>query len=93
MDGEGFADLGRSHVLLRTDDGSEVKLQRVRFRLPRHLVSDGAMVMRRWFIDTGARWLAQRLCTWAGYLGVDAPGLDLDLDVRDLGYRWGSAKH
>lgn len=92
VDGEGFAYLGRSHRLLVTDDGSEVKLQRGRFHLPRHLVPGGATVMRRWYIDTGAWWLAQRLSPWAARLGLDDRGFNFDLDVRDLGYRWGSAR-
>lgn len=65
----------------------EIKLARGRFHLPRHLGPDGAAVMRRWYIDTGSWWLAERLAPWATRLGAD----DFDLTVSDLGFRWGSA--
>ena len=44
--------------------------------------------MRRWYIDVGGQWLRRRIRPWAARLGEDA----VAVDVRDLGFRWGSAR-
>ena len=40
----------------------------------------------RWYRQRGVTWLPRRIRPWAERMGL-RPG---DLDVRDLGYRWGS---
>lgn len=40
----------------------------------------------RWYRQRGTIWLPRRIRPWAERMGL-RPG---DLDVRDLGYRWGS---
>lgn len=90
VEGEGFAYLGRSYRLTLTGDGagSGVRLERGRFHLPAAQADHGAAAMRRWYTDVGGQWLRRRIRPWAARLGEDA----VTLEVRDLGYRWGSAR-
>jgi predicted metal-dependent hydrolase len=85
--GEGFAYLGRSHRLHVGDIGT-VKLERGRLVMPRGELSEGdpAAALVRWYRARGQRWLPSRLRPWAERMGLTPSGLD----VRDLGYRWGS---
>jgi predicted metal-dependent hydrolase len=93
VSGEGFTYLGRSHRLLVADrHAAAVKLERGRLVMrPDIALSDqGAHAMIDWYRTRASRWLPRRVEPWARRLGVD-PG---PLDVRDLGYRWGSlGKH
>ena len=50
--------------------------------------TDGAQLMRDWYVQTGTQWLRRRVRPWAARMGID----DVSIDVRDLGYRWGSAR-
>jgi predicted metal-dependent hydrolase len=88
--GEGFDYLGRHYRLLLTDDppGSVVKLERGRLRMSRQVAEAGGGkdAMIRWYRQRARAWLPPRIRPWAQRLSVQ-PG---DLDVRDLGYRWGS---
>jgi predicted metal-dependent hydrolase len=89
VSGEGFAYLGRSHRLLLAEDRPDpVKLQRGRLVMRRDLAARGlgARAMIDWYRTRGLRWLPRRVEPWARRMGV-APST---LDVRDLGYRWGS---
>ncbi|MYA24812.1 MAG: M48 family metallopeptidase [Acidimicrobiales bacterium] len=92
VEGEGFAYLGRSYRLTLTDDppGTRVRLERGRFHLPAvdAVVGDGPSAMRRWYIDTGGAWVRKRIHPWDARAGEP----DVRLEVRDLGYRWGSAR-
>ena len=96
VEGEGFAYLGRSYRLTLTGDGagsgagpaSEVRLERGRFHLPAAKAGRGAAAMRRWYTEVGGRWLRRRIRPWAARTGHDA----VIVEVRDLGYRWGSAR-
>src|SRR5207244_8376531 len=47
---------------------------------------DGKDAMIRWYRQRTRAWLPRRIRHWAQRMNVQ-PG---DLDVRDLGYRWGS---
>jgi predicted metal-dependent hydrolase len=87
VDGEGFAYLGRSHRLL-VADVDNVRMKRGRLLLPRHEVSAGSAetALLRWYRDRGRQWLPTRLRRWTDRTGLVPDGLD----VRDLGYRWGS---
>jgi hypothetical protein len=88
--GEGFDYLGRHYRLLLTDDkaSTPVKLERGRLRIPRAVTQagDGKASMIGWYRARALAWLPRRIAPWAERISVQ-PG---DLDVRDLGYRWGS---
>lgn len=88
VDGEGFAYLGRSHRLRISGSVDAVRLDRGRFLAPPAVQRDGARLMRDWYVQTGSQWLRRRVGPWAARTGIDA----LVVDVRDLGYRWGSAR-
>ena len=87
--GDGFDYLGRHYRLrLIPAPDSGVKLERGRLRMPRMAAENGggAATMIRWYRQRGLAWLPRRIAPWADRMGLH-PG---DLDVRDLGYRWGS---
>jgi predicted metal-dependent hydrolase len=91
VNGEGFAYLGRSHRLLLDSNATEVRLDRGRFVVPSSIVesaSAGSDEMRSWYTSTGQSWLTRRLAPWTARAGVN----DFAIDVRDLGYRWGSVR-
>jgi hypothetical protein len=88
--GEGFDYLGR-HYRLQLADWSvdaPAKLERGRLRIPRAQTGADEMAgtVIRWYRERGVVWLSRRIPLWAGRMGL-RPG---ELDVRDLGYRWGS---
>ena len=91
VEGEGFAYLGRSYrLILTTDAGAKegVRLERGRFHLPAQEADRGAAAMRRWYTKVGGQWLRHRIRPWSARLGEEA----VEIEVRDLGYRWGSAR-
>ena len=92
VEGEGFAYLGRSYRLTLTCDppGTKVRLERGRFRLPAAdaAAGIGPAAMRRWYIDVGGAWVRKRIQPWAARAGEPT----VQVEVRDLGYRWGSAR-
>ena len=90
LEGEGFAYLGRSYRLTLTTSGdsSGVRLERGRFHLSASDAVRGAELMQRWYTEVGSKWLERRVEPWASRLGDP----DVIVGVRDLGYRWGSAR-
>ena len=88
VEGEGFAYLGRSYRLTLTPEGSGVRLDRGRFHLPAAEVDQGDEAMRHWYIDVGIKWLRKRIRPWATRRGEEP----VTVEVRDLGFRWGSAR-
>ena len=90
VEGEGFAYLGRSYRLTLTgsEESTGVRLERGRFRLNALDVADGVELMRGWYTEVGSQWLRRRLRPWARRLGES----EVTVEVRDLGYRWGSAR-
>lgn len=87
--GEGFAYLGRSYRLLVRDDAqATVKLERGRLVMRRDLAASerAAAAVVDWYRTRALQWLPRRLSPWAERMGVRP----LAVDVRDLGYRWGS---
>ena len=90
VEGEGFAYLGRNFRLTLTNDVNSpgVRLEDGRFHLPAAQAHHGAALMRRWYTDVGGRWLRDRVRPWAARLGAGT----VEVEVRDLGYRWGSAR-
>jgi len=85
--GEGFAYLGRSHRLLLTDT-DQVRMDRGRLHMPRTEVDSGNAdeALIRWYRARGQQWLPGRLRPWASRMDLEPTALE----VRDLGYRWGS---
>jgi predicted metal-dependent hydrolase len=89
ISGEGFVYLGRSHRLLLADRRDEgVKLAHGRLVMRRELAANGlgAQAMVDWYHAQARRWLPRRIEPWARRMGVSPAAVD----VRDLGYRWGS---
>lgn len=89
VNGEGFAYLGRSHRLLLVGSRHDaVKLERGRLVMRADLATDGlgARSMIEWYRTRALRWLPARAEPWARRMGI----ANAALDVRDLGYRWGS---
>ena len=72
----------------RTADPPAVRLERGRFHMSAAEADQGAAAMRHWYIDVGGQWLRRRIRPWAARLGEDT----VAVEVRDLGYRWGSAR-
>ena len=88
VEGEGFAYLGRSYRLTLTPEGAGVRLDQGRFHLPRSEVDQGPASMRSWYTKVGGKWLRKRIRPWAARLGEQT----VKVAVRDLGFRWGSAR-
>ena len=90
VEGEGFAYLGHNYRLTLTTDpeATGVRLEAGRFHLPATQAHQGAGLMRRWYTETGSQWLRRRIQPWAARLGEQ----HVEVQVRDLGYRWGSAR-
>jgi hypothetical protein len=89
VSGEGFAYLGRSYRLLLANGRPDpVTLERGRLVMQREIPArgQGSQAMIDWYQTRASRWLAGRVKTWAQRMGVEPQGID----VRDLGYRWGS---
>ncbi|MBW4780342.1 M48 family metallopeptidase [Rhodococcus fascians] len=88
VDGEGFLYLGRSHQLriVETED-HRVRLQRGKLNLPRALAEPGYDHLIGWYRTAGLTWLKPRAKDWAKRLRVDP----LQIEVADLGNKWGSA--
>jgi predicted metal-dependent hydrolase len=88
--GEGFDYLGRHYRLQLTDDAAstDVKLARGRLRMPRCTADagEGKGAMIRWYRRCALAWLPPRIGPWAQRMAIQPGGLN----VRDLGYRWGS---
>lgn len=89
--GEGFFYLGRSHRLKIIKDcvdpfsfgeGRFVLRQDQRYRAP--------ALFRAWYISTGCEWVRDRVRVLSHRTGASPSSVD----VRELGYRWGSCgKH
>ena len=88
VEGEGFAYLGRSYRLTVTQEGAGVRLDRGRFHIPAAELDRGAERMRRWYTEVGTKWLNKRIRPWAARLSEES----VTVEVRDLGFRWGSAR-
>lgn len=87
VSGEGFPYLGRSHrLLLVAKQDTPLKLVGGRFRLLRSEASEGRKQFVRWYTDRGRDWLPRRVEGWVSRMGVKPVGVE----VRDLGFRWGS---
>jgi predicted metal-dependent hydrolase len=89
VSGEGFTYLGRSHRLLVADrHAPAVKLERGRLVMRQDVAASGqgAQAIVDWYRTRALRWLPRRVEPWARRMGVQPRAIE----VRDLGYRWGS---
>lgn len=87
VSGEGFPYLGRSYRLLLVDEQERpLKLQAGRFRLLRSEVGGGRGHFIAWYSAHARPWLIRKISKWAPRVGVEPNGIE----VRDLGFRWGS---
>lgn len=85
--GEGFPYLGRSYRLQLVDEQDvPLKLEHGRFHLRRAESADGRRVFIRWYAARGKLWLDRRVARFVPRVGA-APA---SVEVRDLGFRWGS---
>jgi len=89
--GEGFTYLGRSYRLLLVKDGSDLggkplKLVNGRFLLLETEKNRARSHFVSWFRTVGSAWLQRRVELYKERLG----GEPSQIEVRDLGYRWGS---
>ena len=90
VSGEGFPYLGRSYRLLLVDEQDAVlKLEAGRFKLARAAAARGQHEFVRWYTQHARAWLRRRVPPWASRMDVEPTGIE----VRDLGYRWGSCGH
>lgn len=87
VSGEGFPYLGRSfRLLLVQDQEPPLKLAGGRFRLRDDQATRGREAFIHWYTQRARNWLAMRIRGWSPQLGVATKGIE----IRDLGYRWGS---
>ena len=85
--GEGFPYLGRNYRLLLVDESNvPLKLEAGRFRLRRASAPEGRHHFIEWYTAHAKRWLTERAARFAPRVGAD----HARVEVRDLGFRWGS---
>ncbi len=87
VSGEGFPYLGRSYRLLLVDaQDRTLRLEAGRFRLLRSEAVRGRDHLVRWYSEHALTWIRQRVRQWSNRLGVTPSRVE----IRELGYRWGS---
>ena len=87
VSGESFSYLGRSYRLKIIRGATEsLRFDGKNFLLGGGARSKAADHFKRWYVQTGRVWLRERVSLLSHKLGVAAARVD----VRDLGYRWGS---
>ena len=87
VSGESFCYLGKAFRLKLIRGAEEpLSFDGRNFLLRLGARQTAAECFRRWYIDTGSVWLRSRVRILSRRLGVHATRVD----VRDLGYRWGS---
>ena len=85
--GEGFPYLGRSYRLLLVDRQDEpLKLKAGRFCLGRTQAKHGRKTFTAWYASRAQEWLRRRVRDWTARMAVEPK----KIEVRDLGFRWGS---
>ena len=87
VSGEGFPYLGRSYRLLLVDEQEvALKLEGGRFKLRRVHAPKGGEHFITWYTTRGRPWLKKRIAGWASRMDVGPSAIE----IRDLGFRWGS---
>jgi predicted metal-dependent hydrolase len=87
--GESFRYLGRSYrlqLVKEAEQESPLRLIHGRFRLRRDAAVCGDAHFRAWYTEHGRAWLRDRVKRIAPQVDMEP----LRVEVRDLGYRWGS---
>lgn len=87
VDGEGFLYLGRNHRLKLAPGSGTVRLERGRLIVPQVLHRTGEAELVAWYRRCGKAWLRPRVTSWASRLRAELS----ELEVADLGRKWGSA--
>jgi predicted metal-dependent hydrolase len=86
VSGEAFCYLGRPFSLkVVPKQGLPLHFDGTRFTLRRD-ARPAEHHFRRWYLDTGTEWLRRRVATLAPRVGTTPT----KVEVRDLGFRWGS---
>lgn len=87
VSGEGFPYLGKSYrLLLVAKQDGPLKLEAGRFRLLRSEAQNGRDHFVRWYSGHALSWLCPRVERWTSRVGVEPN----TIEVRELGFRWGS---
>lgn len=87
VSGESFSYLGRSYRLaIAVEQEEPLRFDGRRFYLRRDARTCASDHFRRWYISAGKDWLEKRV-RWLARTTGRKPG---HIDVRDLGFRWGS---
>lgn len=89
VSGESYFYLGRSYRLKRVapaDQTAPLRLLHGYFLLRRDAVERAEQHFVRWYTEHGRPWLARRVEQMSMRIGVSPTGVE----VRGLGYRWGS---
>lgn len=85
--GESFSYLGRNHRLaIAVQQKEPLRFERGRFWLRRDARDYAFDYFRGWYIDVGTEWIRRRAVFLARKVGRSPARID----VRDLGFRWGS---
>ncbi len=87
VSGEMFPYLGRSYrLLLVNTQNRPLNLEQGRFRLLRSEADSGRTHFVRWYAGHAQPWLTNRMRRFSSRIGVEPSSVQ----VRDLGFRWGS---
>jgi len=88
VSGEGFLYLGRSYrlLLVGAEQDRPLKLEQGRFKMVRPEAKRGREHFVAWYTEHARPWLGRRVAVLARRVGVKPAGVE----VRDLGYHWGS---
>jgi len=92
VSGEGFYYRGRKYRLKLLDElhpfrnGEKLRFQGNRFLMPRVLAPKGREIFIGWYNKRAADWIPRRVHLLQDRVGVRAESIE----IRDLGFRWGS---
>jgi predicted metal-dependent hydrolase len=92
VSGEGFYYRGRKYRLKLIDDirsvrnGNHLRFQGSRFLMPRLVVLRGREIFIDWYTKRAEVWVPERVQLLQDRVG----GMPESIEIRDLGFRWGS---
>jgi predicted metal-dependent hydrolase len=87
VSGESFSVLGRQYPLrIDAGQGEPLRFDGRKFCLSPQAIPEATRRFRMWFIGTGRVWVRERVALLSRKVGCSP----VRVDVRDLGYRWGS---
>jgi predicted metal-dependent hydrolase len=90
LTGESFSYLGRRYRLkIVAQQAEPLCFGPDGFRLSSDARPQALSYFRRWYASVGARWVQERVHTLTHKVGAEP----LHVEVRDLGFRWGSCTH